>query len=204
MYAVSVPSGTTSVVVTAAVAQPARATVRVNGAVTSSGAPVTVTLTGVVTTVTVRVDAESGASRTYSVTVLSGSQQAYVKASNTGAGDIFGSSVALSGDGSTLAVGALYEASSATGLNGNQADNSATNAGAVYVFTRTGSTWAQQAYVKASNTGAGDIFGRSVALSGGSTLAVGASGEASSATGLNGNQADNSASNAGAVYVFAL
>jgi len=42
--------------------------------------------------------------------------------------------VALSGDGSTLAVGADGEANNATGINGNQADNSATNAGAVYLY----------------------------------------------------------------------
>ena len=60
------------------------------------------------------------------------SQQAYLKASNTGAGDDFGSSVAVSGD--TVVVGALGEDSNATGVNGNQADNSATSAGAAYTF----------------------------------------------------------------------
>jgi hypothetical protein len=80
----------------------------------------------------------------------------YFKASNTGAGDFFGSSLALSADGNTLAVGAYLEDSAATGIGGNQADDSATNAGAVYVFVRSGATWSQQAYVKASNTGAGD------------------------------------------------
>jgi len=131
------------------------------------------------------------------------SQQAYVKASNTNTGDQFGMSVALSGDGSTLAVGAPFEFSAATGIDGNQADNSASSAGAVYVFTRSGATWSQQAYVKASNTDMGDEFGLSVALSGdGSTLAVGAAFEDSAATGIDGNQADNSASNAGAVYVY--
>jgi cysteine-rich repeat protein len=130
-------------------------------------------------------------------------QQAYVKASNTGVNDQFGHSVALSADGSTLAVGARLEASSATGVNGNQADNSAGNAGAVYLFARTGTTWSQQAYLKASNASASDIFGQSIALSAdGSTLAVGTYGEASAATGIGGNQTDNSASNAGAVYVF--
>jgi len=127
----------------------------------------------------------------------------YFKASNTGAGDYFGFSVALSGDGNTLAVGAYGEDSNATGIGGNQADNAASTSGAVYVFTRSGSTWSQQAYVKASNTGAGDGFGISVALSGdGNTLAVGAYGEASNATGIDGNPADNSANRSGAVYVF--
>ena len=53
------------------------------------------------------------------------SQQAYVKASNTGADDYFGSSVALSANGSTLAVGAVGEASAATGIGGDQTDNTA-------------------------------------------------------------------------------
>ena len=53
------------------------------------------------------------------------------------------------------------EDSNATGINGNQADNSASDAGAVYVFTRSGTTWTQQAYVKASNTASNDYFGDS-------------------------------------------
>ncbi len=64
-------------------------------------------------------------------------QQAYIKASNPGDGANFGSSVALSRDGNTLAVAAYYESSNATGINGNQADRSIPEAGAVYIFTRT-------------------------------------------------------------------
>lgn len=127
-------------------------------------------------------------------------QQAYIKASNTGAGDGFGGAVALSSDGNTLAVTAVLEASSATGIGGTQSDNSAAGAGAAYVFSRSGTTWAQQAYVKASNTEAHDLFGSSVTLSGdGNKLAVGAYQEDSAGS----NQADNSAFNAGAAYVFA-
>jgi len=127
------------------------------------------------------------------------SQQAYLKASNTGMGDEFGASVAVSGD--TLVVGAFLENSNATGVNGNQADDSASNAGAAYVFVRSGSVWSQQAYLKASNTAAFDQFGAPVAVSG-DTLVVGARFEDSSATGVNGEQADNSAIGAGAAYVF--
>jgi cysteine-rich repeat protein len=131
------------------------------------------------------------------------SQQAYVKASNTDSGDFFGTSVALSGDGNTLAVSAEGEDSNATGIDGNQADDSAFAAGAVYVFARDGVDWSQQVYVKASNTEFWDRFGNSVALSGnGDTLAVGAYVEGSNATGVNGDQDDNSANIAGAVYVF--
>jgi hypothetical protein len=130
-------------------------------------------------------------------------QQAYVKASNTGSGDYFGSSVALSADGNTMAVAANWEASSATGVNGNQADNSIPQAGAVYVFTRTGGTWRQQAYVKASNTGVSDWFAEAVALSAdGNTLVVGAPQEDSAAKGVGGDQADNSLAANGAAYVF--
>jgi hypothetical protein len=129
--------------------------------------------------------------------------QAYLKASNTDAYDSFGFSLAISGNGNTLAVTATREDSNARGINGNQANNDAEDSGAVYVFTRTGGRWSQQAYVKASNTDAGDQFGWSVTLSDdGNLMAVGASTEASNAHGINGNQADNSAANAGAVYLF--
>src|SRR5262249_19250367 len=128
---------------------------------------------------------------------------AYLKASNTDGSDELGWSVALSADGLTLAVGAPFESSMATGIDGDQADNSAPDAGAVYVFIRTGATWTQQAYIKASNTHANEGFGFSVALSAdGSTLAVGALEESSAATGVNGDQVDDSAPDAGAVYVF--
>ncbi|MBM1144476.1 hypothetical protein GN155_011885 [Alcanivorax sp. ZXX171] len=131
------------------------------------------------------------------------SQQAYVKASNAEAGDRFGSSLALAADGGTLAVGAFKEESNATGVGGDESDNSAGDAGAVYVFTRNGATWEQQAYVKASNAEVNDFFGNSIALAGdGDTLAVGAVQESSSATGIGGDEGDNSASKSGAVYVF--
>ena len=146
---------------------------------------------------------ESGAVYVFVRAGNSWSQQAYIKPSNTQTSDKFGFSLALSGDGNTLAVGATLEDSNARGVNGNQADNSADVSGAVYVFVRNGSRWSQQAYVKASNADAGDQFGWSVALSrDGSTLAVGAQTEGSAATGVNGDQADNSAGDAGAVYVF--
>jgi hypothetical protein len=129
------------------------------------------------------------------------SQQAYVKASNPGAIDYFGWSVALNADGNALAVGARGEGSSTTGI-GSTPDEGASSSGAVYVFTRSGGTWSQQAYVKASNTGANDYFGWSVALNGdGNTLAVGAAYEASSGTGIN-STPNEGATDSGAVYVY--
>ncbi len=125
-------------------------------------------------------------------------QQAYLKASNTGTDDAFGNATAISGN--TLVVGAPSETSNATGVNGNQSNNSAQLAGAAYVFVRNGTNWVQQAYLKASNTGVNDIFGSVVAISG-DTIVIGAPYEASSATGVNGNQG-NGTSGSGAAYVF--
>ncbi len=131
-------------------------------------------------------------------------QQAYIKASNSGGDDQFGASVDLSNDGNTLLVGARFEDSDATGINGDETNNDSRASGAAYIFVRnSGGTWSQQAYAKASNTGSDDDFGEAVAISGdGNTLIVGASGEDSTATGINGDQLDNSTANSGAAYVF--
>jgi hypothetical protein len=138
-------------------------------------------------------------------------QQAHhLQGSNTERFDMFGSSLAV--DGNTLAVGAESEASCARGINGNEADNSCSRAGAVYVFNRRAGVWTQQAYVKASNTDSDDAFGgigenvdtygsRTVAASNG-TLVIGAFGESSCASGINANQMDNNCLDAGAVYVY--
>ncbi len=90
-------------------------------------------------------------------------QQAQLTATDGAAGDLFGISVALSGD--TALVGAN---SDDVGANTNQ--------GSAYVFTRSGSTWTQQAQLTATNGAAGDFFGFSVALGGGAgdTALVGA------------------------------
>ena len=138
----------------------------------------------------------------YPLTIDPTAQQAYLKASNTGADDLFGHAVAISGD--TVVVGAPQEDSSATGVNGNQASNTAPNSGAAYVFVRNGTTWTQQAYLKASNASvisSDDRFGQSVAISG-DTVVVGANREDSNATGVNGNQNNDSALESGAAYVF--
>lgn len=141
-----------------------------------------------------------GAGAVYIFTRSSGvwSQQAYLKASNIGRLDYFGASVDLDGD--TLVVGAYEEDGSATGVNG-VVNDSTLNAGAAYVFTRTGETWSQQAYLKASNTGEGDKFGNPVAISG-DTIVVGAFWEDSSATGVDGDQLNVLAQQSGAAYTY--
>ena len=130
------------------------------------------------------------------------SQQAYVKPLNTDAGDYFSSSLALSANGLTLAVGAGYEDSDATGVNGDSSNNAAIDSGAVHVFVYDGA-WMQQSYLKPSNTHPGDTFGTSLAISdNGATLVIGATGEDSSAIGVGGDQSDVSYDGAGAAYVF--
>jgi len=142
--------------------------------------------------------ADSGAAYVFVRTGTTWTQQAYLKASNTGAGDFFGARARVSGD--TIVVGADSEDGSATGVNGFY-NEGASGAGAAYVFARSGTTWTQQAYLKASNTGAGDSFGNYVAVSG-DTVVVGAYAEDSSSTGVD-STPDESATSSGAAYVFA-
>ncbi len=126
-------------------------------------------------------------------------QQAYLKASNAGKKDLFGTAVAISGD--TIVVGARKEAGSAGGIDGDGADDGLPGSGAAYVFVRDGEAWTQQASLKASHPGAEDLFGASVAIAG-DTIIVGANAEDSAATGVDGDAADDSAPDAGAVYVY--
>ena len=85
------------------------------------------------------------------------SEQAKLTASDAGAGDNFGSSVSIDGD--TLVTGAPFESAAAS------------SAGAAYVFTRTGSSWAEQQKLVASDAATGDLFGVSVAVSGDTVVA---------------------------------
>jgi hypothetical protein len=132
------------------------------------------------------------------------SQQTYLSASDTDPSDLFGYAVALGAEGSLLAVSAPGQDASSTGIaDPPLTDNAASESGAVYVFVRGMNAWSQRAHVKAPNTGAGDFLGSALALStDGHTLAAGAVGESSSATGISGTQADDSAAFAGAVYLY--
>ncbi|MDX2090565.1 MAG: hypothetical protein SFX73_22085 [Kofleriaceae bacterium] len=100
--------------------------------------------------------------------------QATLRAPNADPDDFFGHSVAVSSDGTTIAVGAPWEDSAANGVNGDAADNTVWNSGAVYVFTRAGSTWSQEAYIKPPDTRANMQFGWSLSFTqDGNTLAIG-------------------------------
>ena len=121
-------------------------------------------------------------------------EQQYLLASNAENADRFGWSVAIDGD--RLVIGAINESSNGVG---GESDNSAVLAGAAYVFSRDDThTWTKSLYLKASNAGIVDRFGWSVAIAG-DAVAVAAPEEASN--GVDG-ETDNSASKAGAAYVF--
>jgi FG-GAP repeat len=96
-------------------------------------------------------------------------------ASDAGAGDEFGGSVAISGD--TIVVGARID------------DDGSEDSGSAYVFVRSGLTWFQQDKLNASDAGEGDEFGGSVAIDG-DTVVVGAQWN------------DEGGDDSGAAYVF--
>lgn len=128
--------------------------------------------------------------------------------SNHDENDFFGHTSTLSSNGSIMVIGAPAESSNASGINGDQNNDAAPGSGAAYVFERQATgLWTQQAYLKASNTriapSGGASFGSSLSISeDGSTLVVGAYGEPSPSTGVNGDQTPVTAALAGAAYVF--
>ena len=108
------------------------------------------------------------------------SQQAKVQASDAEAGDNFGQSVGISGDGLRVVVGAYNE------------DTGASNAGAAYVFTKSGSTWSQAQKIQAPSPAATDLLGWASSISNdGSTILVG-----------NRNEDPSGVVDAGAAYIF--
>jgi hypothetical protein len=85
-------------------------------------------------------------------------EEARLTASDAGAGDRFGQSVAIQGN--TAVVGAYLHDLPGKG-----------DAGAVYVFQRSGTTWTQVAKLTASNSAGGDNLGISVDIDGDSIIA---------------------------------
>jgi hypothetical protein len=125
------------------------------------------------------------------------SQQAFIKASNAGDNDGF-SVVSLSGD--TLAVGAIYENSTTTGINSMPNDSGSGN-GAAYVFTREGITWTQQAYIKPDISQDSLAFG--IVDVDEDTLVVGAIGDNSESYGINSTYNNTGAADfSGSAFVF--
>jgi hypothetical protein len=148
---------------------------------------------------------QSGAVYVYKRSGASWAQEAYIKASNSDAGDWFGYSLTIEGD--TIVVGAPWESSNQSSITNDSTasdDDSNSQSGAVYVYTRSGSIWAQESYFKTVNNDAGDWFGYSVAADS-SLIVVGAVQEDSVLrTITNGSTAseDDSITDSGAVYVY--
>jgi len=92
------------------------------------------------------------------------------------AGDNFGTDVSISSDGNYAIVGAYAE------------DAGGSDAGAAYVFTRSGSSWTQQAKLVASDAGVDNWYGDSVAISSDGTYAI--------------VGADKANANKGAAYIY--
>lgn len=92
--------------------------------------------------------------------IASWTRQQKIAHPNPAVNDLFGNAVAISGD--TIAIAAILDD-----------EVSAANAGAVYVFTRSGSVWTLQQRVIAGDPTTDAGFGRSVAIEG-NTLLVGA------------------------------
>ena len=80
-------------------------------------------------------------------------EQTKIQASDKEARDEFGRAVSMSSDGNTALVGAPYE------------DTGGVDAGAAYIFVRSGTTWTQQAKIQASDKNQGHQFGYSVSIS---------------------------------------
>lgn len=126
----------------------------------------------------------SGAAYVFARQAGTWTQQAYLKASNTGRNHAFGQSVAVSGD--TVVVGAYRENGIGAGVNSIPSSyDPVLEKGAAYVFVRDAAIWTQQAYLKSSNpSDGGSEFGGSVAISG-DTVIIGAAHDPYGVKGVN-------------------
>jgi ketosteroid isomerase-like protein len=100
-------------------------------------------------------------------------------------------SLAVSGDGSLVAVGASLDSSDASDSVGDPANHRAPHSGAVYLFKRADDgTWQKQAFLKARAATTNDYFGHAVAVSrDGDVVFGGARGLAANAPEVNHNHA---------------
>jgi len=140
--------------------------------------------------------ADSGAVFVFTRSNGSWNTPTYIKPDVVGSADNFGSSVDIYGD--VLIVGAPGEDSSDPA---NPANNSTTNAGAAYIFTRNGTVWSQTKYLKPTYNRANSYYGVSVAV-GEKIIAVGHSANESGATGIGGDQSSTTSDNSGAVFLY--
>ncbi|HTU59063.1 MAG TPA: hypothetical protein VMF89_11530, partial [Polyangiales bacterium] len=115
------------------------------------------------------------------------------------ASDWFGWQMELTA--SLLLLSAPGDASSSLGLMGDPKLDGAPNSGAIYMYGRNNDQWVETGFIKSSNSNTPDYFGWAIAMQG-DTIVSAATGEASDATGVQGNQASNALQGAGAAYIF--
>ena len=108
-------------------------------------------------------------------------EEAIITASDKVTNDQFGSHLAITGDGTRVIIG-----SSSADVGG------VTNCGAVYVFTRSGTTWTEEAKLTASDKADNTLLGSKIAVDNNGTRFI-ASSETADAGGI---------VDSGAVYVF--
>ena len=127
----------------------------------------------------------SGSAYVFERNGTSWNEQAKLVPDDGQAFDVFGRDVWLSGD--TTVIGAPT------------ADGLAPDTGAAYVFVRSGNDWEQQAKLQADDGAQGDVFGKSVTISGDMALISSPKGEIVEA----GTERIPSGEGAGSAYVFA-
>lgn len=151
--------------------------------------------------------AAAGAAHVFDRTDLPWTQTDYLKSRLPAAEDRFGTAVAVSGDGLTLAIGAPDDDGEDIGVGGLVRVDGATNSGAVQVYRRQFGAWGAGIRVKPSHASAPRRlrFGDAVALSGdGAVMAVGAprQSDATSGIGTDPTAYDGGAFSSGAAYLY--
>ena len=126
-------------------------------------------------------------------------QEAYIKAPNSETGFRFGQVLAL--DGNTLVVGSKHESNCADGIGAAYGDNNCAQAGAAYVYLRTGTQWDLEAYIKQNASEPGRLFGGAIDVDG-DRLVVGSVYDSSCATMIDGDQTDTACPLSGAAFTF--
>jgi len=104
--------------------------------------------------------ADVGRVYAYTRTNQQWTQVATIEPSDAVANDLFGTSVAMNSDATIALIGSPY-----------RDDSGIVNRGAVYIYTRSGSTWTFQQKILAPNSAQEDVFGESVAVNSDATIA---------------------------------
>jgi len=140
------------------------------------GTTVSISVDTVIAGAPFHTESNTGASYIFVRSGMSWSQQAKLTASDATTGDKFGTAVSISGE--RVIVGSPED------------DETFSNSGSAYEFTRSGSTWTEQNKLNASDAGLADSFGYSVALEGDRVIV--------------GSPSDDTpaGANAGSAYVF--